>query len=330
MNRLTTVIPVYNGERFLKETLDSLAQQTRRPDRVVILDNCSTDGTEPLVRGFPGLPIEFRRNERNLGVIGNLNRALEFARETSHLHVLMADDLVRPSFCEKSLAALHEAPDGTLSYVLNEEIDQHGKVIGPKVRQAGGSTRPVPLREFLIRHAELRPVLLPGVVFKTSGSPPRALFADRPQVADGQFLADWAASAGQVVEISEYLCQYRLHPFSASSAHRYAIQPFVLDEWEVMRHVAGLLPGGLIFRRWSLWRLSILFAARSAVKVDLLKGMGRTDLAGEIHQATRSQVGLAKTWLGILANQARDGWRRWHGRPSRADELLQQLSAHST
>mgnify|MGYP002836400680 FL=1 len=45
MSRLVTVIPVYNGERFLQATLESVAAQTRRPDRVIIQDNCSTDGT---------------------------------------------------------------------------------------------------------------------------------------------------------------------------------------------------------------------------------------------------------------------------------------------
>ena len=56
MVELTTVIPVRNGERFLPETLDFLARQQRRPDRVVVLDNQSTDSTPELVRRFTGLP----------------------------------------------------------------------------------------------------------------------------------------------------------------------------------------------------------------------------------------------------------------------------------
>jgi len=45
MSRLVTVIPVYNGDRFLQATLESVAAQTRRSDQVIIQDNCSTDGT---------------------------------------------------------------------------------------------------------------------------------------------------------------------------------------------------------------------------------------------------------------------------------------------
>ena len=43
--RIISVIPVYNGERFIRAALDSLAAQTLRPDRVIVLDDASTDGT---------------------------------------------------------------------------------------------------------------------------------------------------------------------------------------------------------------------------------------------------------------------------------------------
>ena len=43
--RIISVIPVYNGKRFIRATLDSLAAQTLRPDRVIVLDDASTDGT---------------------------------------------------------------------------------------------------------------------------------------------------------------------------------------------------------------------------------------------------------------------------------------------
>ena len=61
---LITVVPVYNGERFIVQTLESVARQTTRPDRLIVLDNCSTDGTERLVREFKAMPCEFIRNPK--------------------------------------------------------------------------------------------------------------------------------------------------------------------------------------------------------------------------------------------------------------------------
>ena len=96
--RIITAIPVFNGEPFILQTLASVARQTLRPDRVVVLDNCSTDRTEEIVKNFTGIKCEFIRNEKNLGLFGNLNRCLELAPETEFLHLLHADDLIKPEF----------------------------------------------------------------------------------------------------------------------------------------------------------------------------------------------------------------------------------------
>jgi len=49
---IITVIPVFNGGKFIRQTLESVAKQTLRPDRLIVLDNCSTDDTEQIVRSF--------------------------------------------------------------------------------------------------------------------------------------------------------------------------------------------------------------------------------------------------------------------------------------
>src|SRR5688572_29259046 len=100
MSRVTTVIPVFNGEKYIAQTLLSLARQTRPPDRVIVLDDQSTDQTEEIVRTFKGLNCDWVRNERNLGLFPNHNRALTFAAETDFLHILHADDLILPAFFE--------------------------------------------------------------------------------------------------------------------------------------------------------------------------------------------------------------------------------------
>ena len=71
-----------------------------------MLDNCSTDGTEKIAREFQGLKCEWGRNERNLGLFGNMNRALEFAAQTRYLHILCADDLITPKFFETMIPPL--------------------------------------------------------------------------------------------------------------------------------------------------------------------------------------------------------------------------------
>jgi len=81
-SKILTAVPVWNGEQFIEQTLDSIARQTLRPDRVVVLDNCSTDRTEEIARSFKGITCEFIRNPTNLGLFGNFNRALGFSDQT--------------------------------------------------------------------------------------------------------------------------------------------------------------------------------------------------------------------------------------------------------
>ena len=50
--QIISVIPVYNGERFILETLDSLASQALKPDRVIVIDDASTDNTAKLVESY--------------------------------------------------------------------------------------------------------------------------------------------------------------------------------------------------------------------------------------------------------------------------------------
>ena len=50
--RVSIAVPVYNGERYVAQALDSLLAQTYTDFELVIVDNCSTDGTEDICRSF--------------------------------------------------------------------------------------------------------------------------------------------------------------------------------------------------------------------------------------------------------------------------------------
>jgi glycosyltransferase involved in cell wall biosynthesis len=136
-SNIITVIPVYNGERFLLRTLHSVAAQTVKPDRLILLDNCSSDGTAKIVQDFQGLKCEYIRNPTNLGLFGNMNRALEFAEQTRYLHILCADDLITPRFFETLVPTLEACSGFGTAFCLDERIDENdvhlsvsGKITG--------------------------------------------------------------------------------------------------------------------------------------------------------------------------------------------------------
>lgn len=329
MPEIITAIPTFNAARFLAETLDCVANQTRKPDRVIVIDNCSTDDTESMVRNHPRLKIEFRRNQTNIGGIGNLNRCLELADQADYLHVLMADDLVLPEFLAKTEAALKNTGNQAIAYVLNRNINQHGVVLNPSPRGTGGSRR-VTSETFIRRQATLETVLLPGVLFKTHRKSLPCGFRSMPQVADGVFLAETVNSGCEVHEIAEYLCHYRISDFNASSRHRTSLDTFVRDEWRAMELVSGWIPESTIQRALTRAVLRCRFAARTEIKRQIFANT-LPEYAAEIDAVRREIAGPLFGRLGLLAVRARDLKRRFHGRPSKVDEIrnLQQASPRS-
>ena len=97
MTKITTTIPLRNAEQFVQQTLESVASQTRRPERVVVLDNCSTDATPQIVQGFKGLPLEYIRNPRDLGPFGNFNRSADLTATSEATVDVSWAGLVLPS-----------------------------------------------------------------------------------------------------------------------------------------------------------------------------------------------------------------------------------------
>lgn len=77
--KISIVMATFNGGKYLQEQLDSFLAQTRLPDELVIIDDCSTDNTLEMIQAFAATaPFEVRweQNEKNLGYTGNFNQAL--------------------------------------------------------------------------------------------------------------------------------------------------------------------------------------------------------------------------------------------------------------
>lgn len=75
-------MPVYNGEQFLKDALDSILAQTFDNFELIISDNTSTDNTQEICKAYSAKDqrICYYRNEKNLGAAWNFNRVFELAR----------------------------------------------------------------------------------------------------------------------------------------------------------------------------------------------------------------------------------------------------------
>lgn len=81
--KISIAMTSYNGEKFIKEQLESFMLQTRQPDELVITDDGSTDSTEEIVKNFSLLapfPVVFHRNSTNLGFVKNFEKAMSLCQ----------------------------------------------------------------------------------------------------------------------------------------------------------------------------------------------------------------------------------------------------------
>ena len=126
--RVTVGLPVFNGERFLAETIRSVLDQTFGDLELVIADNGSTDGTEAICRGFAAgdSRVRYHRSEVNRGAAWNYNRLVGLAT-SPYFTWQAADDVLRPEFLARCIAVLDARPEVALAYTAAEYIDADGR-----------------------------------------------------------------------------------------------------------------------------------------------------------------------------------------------------------
>lgn len=86
-------IPVYNAEKTISSTIQSVLNQTFQDWQLIIVDNCSTDNTFDVIKSFTDKRILLFQNETNCGMVNNWNKCLEKA-DTDYIQLLCADDLL--------------------------------------------------------------------------------------------------------------------------------------------------------------------------------------------------------------------------------------------
>lgn len=301
---VTTAIPVWNGQDFILQTLESLTAQTRRPDRVVVLDNCSTDATPELVLRFKGIPLEYVRNAENLGLFGNLNRCLEFASETDYLHILHADDLVKPEFYEVMTPHLADCKGFGMAWCLDERIDERGEFLSLSGKP-DGRIEVLDRDEFLRRKAEIENQAFAATLLKTNRRDVPCQFpTDMPILGDMVYWAQFGAYCEKVVHVHRPLAKYRWHGVNTTASEAPSINALVLDEWKTMRLNEALRGGPpTLMRRW---KLRGLMAVRSGIKAKRFREQGNRGYSRRIVRAGREIAGVPLWLAGQLVVHVRD------------------------
>jgi len=130
---VTVVTPTFNRAKLIQRALDSVRQQRRRPAEVIVVDDCSSDGTPQIARDWAerhGVPLRLEILPKNSGPAVARNRGIQLAN-TAYVAFLDSDDEHHSETLEQLCAALDAHPEAVLSF-------GDATVITPNARLAHG------------------------------------------------------------------------------------------------------------------------------------------------------------------------------------------------
>lgn len=130
--KISVIMSVYNSERFLREAIESILNQTYKDFEFIILDDNSTDQSIEIVRGYDDIRIRFFQNERNLGLRDSLNKGLGLAKG-EYIARMDSDDIADERRFEKQVIYMDNNPNvvlcgGNIRYLVDGKVRKNREI----------------------------------------------------------------------------------------------------------------------------------------------------------------------------------------------------------
>lgn len=226
MPKVSVIIPNYNHARFLDERLSSVLGQTFQDFEVIILDDCSTDGSKDVIEKYRGNPKVSRivYNEQNSGSsFRQWDKGISLA-EGELIWIAESDDSADPKLLETLVAEFDRDPKCVLAFCSAMLTDPEGKSIGihPYHKALGGWENGAGegfIRKHLCKDNSV--VNASGALFRKSAFVNLPAFAD-PAYKSFKGVGDWLfwigiASQGNVAFRPDAMNRFRQHGGNTTS-----------------------------------------------------------------------------------------------------------------
>jgi glycosyltransferase involved in cell wall biosynthesis len=262
---VSVLMATYNGERYIRQSIDSILSQSFADIELIIVDDASTDTTPDILRSYSDARLRVLRNGSNLGVVASRNRAFAASRGSyilSHDH----DDLSRPRRIEKQVAHLDSHPETVLAGTAT-----HAFRAG-KVYPIADHTHGDPLMIKWMLHIA-NPITQSSIMFRRAAieSAGGVFMREDFTYSDDYDLYHRLLRHGNIVRLPDYLTVYRIHPENTSLKY---------EEIMIRNAIKVLLPS------YSAWFgdeaqdaaslvVRHLSARRPATTLDVLDRLGR-------------------------------------------------------
>jgi glycosyltransferase involved in cell wall biosynthesis len=196
---LSVVLPVYNGEQYLHESILSILNQTFSDFELIIVNDASQDKSEEIIHSFDDPRIKYHRNAVNLGLVATLNVGIKLC-SGKYIARMDQDDVSRPNRFKKQIDFLEKNTDHI--------------IVGSHVRIMGKNDLLYPLSDASIRVWMLvgTPFAHPAVMMRADVIKKNNLFyTESFKHAEDYGLWVQLSQFGKMANLNEVLIDYRRH-----------------------------------------------------------------------------------------------------------------------
>ena len=213
---VSVVMPVYNGERFLAEAVDSILAQTFSDLELIVVDDGSTDGTQEILSDYERRDrrVRVHRHTRNQGISATRNQGCRMARG-SFIAVMDADDVSLPRRIEAQVAFLRANPDVAVVGAGVQRFDATGKR-----KPLIGRYYPAPPALIAWWMNFCNVVAHSSVMFRREAINLEAVYDGEYPVAEDYKLLMRLSHVAQIAILPDILVLYRIWPGNISSNSR--------------------------------------------------------------------------------------------------------------
>lgn len=210
--RVSVIIPCYNAEKYLCESVESIMNQSYTNLEIICIDDCSTDTTLAILEklALKDDRIKVLHNSKNMKIANSLNRGLEYSTG-EYIARMDADDIALPNRIEKQVDYLKKNKGTDICGTWCEKIDSEGKCIGKII--------------YPLLHDDLKAMLLfnscfahPTVMFRRAVYQSVGGYKDIMPIEDLEY---WVriVKGKRLANIPEILLKYRIHGNNVTITH---------------------------------------------------------------------------------------------------------------
>ena len=242
MPKVSIVMAVYNGKKYLREAIDSILGQSFQDFEFIIVDDASVDGSVDVIKGYQDPRIKLIINEENMRLPRSLNRGMSYA-SGEYIARMDADDISMPDRIEKQVLFMDAHPDVAASSGNYIVIDETGKQhYLEKVR------RGKQLERYVLFPS---PLVHPAAIFRRSLLNEGYWYDEKYSSSQDYDLWLRIHEKYSIDNINETLLQYRIHGSSTSLTKReqqlqnaceifnkFSPRMISLDDFKAITHVS--------------------------------------------------------------------------------------------